>query len=378
MTGKTIKQALEAAKHPNLLETTAQLKVAERSWSACTVLGIDTEFVRERTYRAGLGLVQISDGKTAWLWDPLRFRDHEAIRQLLQNRTITKVVHSASEDLEVLQHAMRAAPEPFVDTQIACAMLGQPLQLSLQGAAVWLFDVAIEKEHTRSNWLKRPLEPGQLHYAAMDVVLLPAMLEILQPRLEAAGRWQWLQEDVRRLQRISTQDSDPDLAYQRIRGAGRLAQADLRILRSLARWREQTAATRDRARGFVVADAGLLELARTKPRSAAELRSIEQLHPGAVRRYEGELLQAIGRGLADRSPIERMEPLNTKEQLMIKKLRNVVQRRAQALGVDPALLASRRELEKLLRSGSNIEVIPERFLGWRRAVITDELLQIMG
>jgi len=256
MTGKTINQALEAAKHPNLLETTAQLKAAERSWSASTVLGIDTEFVRERTYRAGLGLVQISDGTTAWLWDPLRFRDHEAIRQLLQKRAITKILHSASEDLEVLQHAMGATPEPLVDTQIACAMLGQPLQLSLQGAAAWLFDVAIEKEHTRSNWLRRPLEPGQLHYAAMDVVLLPAMLEILKPRLESAGRWPWLQEDVARLQRISTQNPDPDLVYWRIRGAGRLNEAELRVLRSLARWREQTAVTRDRARGFVIADAG--------------------------------------------------------------------------------------------------------------------------
>jgi len=378
MTGKTINQALEAAKHPNLLETTAQLKAAERSWSASPVLGIDTEFVRERTYRAGLGLVQISDGKTAWLWDPLRVRDHEAIKRLLQNRAITKVLHSASEDLEVLQHAMGATPEPLVDTQIGCAMLGQPLQLSLQGAAAWLFDVTIEKEHTRSNWLRRPLKSGQLHYAAMDVVLLPAMLEIIKPRLEAAGRWQWQQEDVERLQRISTQDPDPDLAYRRIRGAGRLAEADLRILRSLARWREQTAAARDRARGFVVTDAGLLELARAKPRSTAQLSSIEHLHPGAIKRYEGEILQAIARGVADRSPIERMEPLSAQQQVMLKKMRSVVQRRADALGVDPALLASRRELEKLLRTGPDIGAIPERFLGWRRAVITDELLMIMG
>jgi len=59
-------------------------------------------------------------------------------------------------------------------------------------------------------------------------------------------------------------------------------------------------------------------------------------------------------------------------------MRGVVQRHADALGVDPALLASRRELEKLLRSGPDIGAIPERFLGWRRAVITDELLMIMG
>jgi hypothetical protein len=55
-----------------------------------------------------------------------------------------------------------------------------------------------------------------------------------------------------------------------------------------------------------------------------------------------------------------------------------VQARAKALEIDPALLASRRELEKLVRAGTDPDAIPERFLGWRRQVITDELLAIMG
>ncbi|MCU0990063.1 MAG: hypothetical protein MUE63_10905, partial [Xanthomonadales bacterium] len=54
-----------------------------------------------------------------------------------------------------------------------------------------------------------------------------------------------------------------------------------------------------------------------------------------------------------------------------------VQERATALDVDPALLASRRELEKLLRATLAGEPPPERFLGWRKAVITDELLELI-
>ena len=60
------------------------------------------------------------------------------------------------------------------------------------------------------------------------------------------------------------------------------------------------------------------------------------------------------------------------------RVRHAVQQRARALDVDPALLASRRELEKLVRAGAAQSPIPERFLGWRRAIITDELLAIMG
>lgn len=374
----SIDKSIEAAEHPTVLETPAQLEAAEAAWSRSGVLGIDTEFVRERTYRADLGLVQVSDGATAWLWDPLRFESGAAIARLLANPAITKVMHSVSEDLEVLLNAIGAVPEPLVDTQIACAMLGQPLQLSFQGAAKWLFDVEIDKDHTRSNWLKRPLQAGQLRYAAMDVVLLPRILAELQPRLEQAGRWAWLQEDVARMQRNAAQTTDPDEAYLRIGGAARLDDDGLRALRALARWREQTAEARNRARGFVVSDAGLLELARRRPTSAAELQGAGDLHPRALARYAQDLLQAIATAAADRSPLHWPEPLDNGQKRQIDDMRKLVQARAAELDVDPALLASRRELERLLRAVAAGEAPPERFLGWRKAVITDDLVGILG
>jgi ribonuclease D len=378
MPGLSISQAIEAAKHPNLLETPAQLEEAERGWSRSPVVGVDTEFLRERTYRADLGLVQVSDGKTAWLWDPLCFESHEPISRLLENPGVLKVLHSGSEDLEVMRHALGALPHPLVDTQIACAMLGQPLQLAFQGAAKWLFGIDIDKEHTRSNWLRRPLRPGQLHYAAMDVVLLPMMFAELRQRLEAAGRWPWLEEDVARMQRGSELIVDAEEAWLRIGGASRLDDPALRTLRALARWREQTAVARNRARGFVVSDAGLLELARNRPATTAELGEIAGLHPRALARYGQDLLQLIAAAGKDHSPLERVAPLSEAQQRLLKQMRQAVQRSAKALDVDPALLASRRELEKLVRAAASDAPIPERFLGWRREVITDELLSIMG
>jgi ribonuclease D len=341
------------------------------------VLGIDTEFVRERTYRAGLGLVQVSDGKTAWLWDPLRFDSVAPIARLLGDPGSIKVLHSGSEDLEVLLHSIGTVPEPLVDTQVACAMLGQPLQLAYQGAVKWLFDVEVDKEHTRSNWLKRPLQPGQLRYAAMDVVLLPQMLAELRSRLEQAGRWGWLEEDVARMQRNAAQSTDPDEVYLRIGGAGSLDDDGLRALRALARWREKTAQVRDSARGFVVPDGDLLELARRRPGTLAELRAAVQLHPNALSRFEKALLQTIAAAATDPAPPQWPAPLDKAQMRQIDRMRVLVQERARALEVDAALLASRRELEKLLRATAAGEPLPERFLGWRKAAITDELLAII-
>jgi ribonuclease D len=265
MTRTSLKTAIEAADHPILLENTAQLAAAEKSWKGNKVLGIDTEFVRERTYRARLGLVQVSDGATAWLVDPVRLPDLAPLRRMLTDPSVTKVLHSSSEDLEVLWHTLDAVPAPMIDTQLACALLGKPLQLAYHAAIAELFDIEVDKEQTRSNWCKRPLTSRQLHYAAMDVVLLPAVVDELRPRLEQVGRWAWLQEDVGRMQRAAQEPVRPEIAWRRIRGATRLDDTELRVLRALAAWREETAMQRDLARGFVIPDIVLLKLARARP-----------------------------------------------------------------------------------------------------------------
>jgi ribonuclease D len=377
MSKTTIKKAIESAEHPILLETVTQLKQAELEWSRSTTLGIDTEFVRERTYRAELGLVQVSDGQTAWLFDPMALQRHEPLVRLIENPGITKILHSGTEDLEVLLHSIGAIPAPLVDTQIACAMMGQSLQLGYHHALKWLFDMDIEKDQTRSNWCKRPLTGKQLRYAAMDVVLLPKMYTTLRVRLEEAGRWPWLEEDVARMQRVARQTVDPEKVYQRFAGIGRMDNMTLQVLKYLARWREDVAMERNRARGFVISDASLLQIARLKPARKSELESVEGIHPVALSRYENTLLRLIEEARADPAPVEKFEQLDEKQRAKLKQMRAIVTNRSAELGVDPALLASRRELEKLIRARTAGKELPERFLGWRKQVITDELLRVL-
>ena len=370
-----ISTAIRAAEGPLLLETPSQLSAAAKEWQGSTSLGIDTEFVRERTYRADLGLVQISDGDTAWLVDPIAIGSMEPLTNLLAAPEITKILHSGSEDLEVLLHVLGVLPEPLIDTQIACAMLGQPLQMGYHHAVKWLFDVDIDKDQTRSNWCRRPLTPKQLRYAAMDVVLLPMVLRELRLRLEDCGRWPWLQEDVNRMKQSALNPVTPETAYLRFANNARLEESTLRVLRALAAWREETAQSKNKARGFVVSDAGLMQLAKIKPSHSEEIRDIEDLHPGMLRRYQEQLLQLIAEARTDRTGIDRIENLSRAEQRQLNAMRKIVRTRAGELGVDPALLASKRELEKLIRAISNDQPLPERFQGWRKQVITEELMQ---
>lgn len=378
MTRATINIAIEAAEHPILLETSAQLEQASQQWSEQQILGIDTEFVRERTYRAALGLVQISDGETAWLLDPLAIADLGPLARMLENPNTLKILHSGSEDLEVLLQSVGTLPEPLVDSQVACAMLGQPLQMGYHSAVHWLFEVEVDKEQTRSNWCKRPLQDKQLHYAAMDVTLLPEMIGTLRPQLEQKGRWAWLQEDVERMQRTARRKLDPQDAYQRVSGAGRLDEGDLRSLRALAAWREETAIRRNLARGFVINDAGLMNLAQARPGSVSEVRAVEGIHPRALERYGKQLLQLMQNAEAESTPAFMPPPLDNAQRRLLKDMRNFVLKRAAELDVDPALLASRRELEKLIRALESGTPVPERFKGWRNSAITKELTELAG
>lgn len=368
--------ALAAVNNPAVIDSSERLHDAAAAWRQAKVVGLDTEFVRERTYRAALGLVQVSDGETAWLVDPLAVDDLAPLTALLENPAITKIIHSGSEDFEVLYHQLGARLQGVLDSQVACAMLGQSLQLGYHHAAQWLLGVEVEKDQTRSNWLRRPLSDDQHRYAALDVVLLPFMIERLQPRLEEKARWHWLEEEVDRAIRKSVEDTDPQVAWMRIGGAGGLDDTQRTTLANLAAWREEVAVSKNLARGFVVSDTGLMALARKQPGSISELRAIEAIHPKAASRYGDTWLGLVDSARAQETvpPLPQLDPRQRK---LMKQMKQHVAATAGELEVDAALLASRKQLEDLLFSYLESGQVPERFGGWRMDIVTHQLLEIL-
>jgi ribonuclease D len=99
----------------------------------------------------------------------------------------------------VLWTGMGAIPSPLVDTQVACALLGQSLQMSYHSMVKWLTGVEVDKDLTRSNG-SAGRSKQQLHYAATDVVFLPAIYRTGH-ELELLSRWNWLEEEVGRIRK---------------------------------------------------------------------------------------------------------------------------------------------------------------------------------
>ena len=59
-----------------------------------------------------------------------------------------------------------------------------------------LFDVELDKQETRSDWLKRPLTDRQLDYAAVDVLYLHRIHDILSEALQEQQRQEWFAEET--------------------------------------------------------------------------------------------------------------------------------------------------------------------------------------
>jgi ribonuclease D len=371
----TISTAMAAADRPVMVSSARHLQQCIEDWLDRELLGMDTEFVRERTWRAALGLVQVSDGETVWLVDPLRCGPLEPLAALLEQPTLTKVLHAPSEDLEVMLYATGTSPQPLFDTQTACAMLGQPLQMAYHKTAGWLFGIKVDKGETRSNWCKRPLRPAQLHYAALDVCLLPAMYRELGARLQDLGRDAWLEDECAQMVERARMPADPQQSWQRIRGAGKLDSVALAVLQALAKWRDQQAKRLDRARGFFVKDEALLTIARNQPDSLDALAALAVFSNKTLAAHGNTIIGLVTDTLDSGCRVKPPKALRNSQRKLVASMKQLVQQRADELSVEPALLASRRDLENIVLAGRD-EPLPERFTGWRKAVITDELLAL--
>ena len=361
-----------------LVETSDSLAEASRQWAEAAVVGLDTEFVRTNTFFHKLGLIQVSDGPTSWLVDPVAVGDLSPLAEVFRSPGV-KVIHSASEDIEVFYRFLGALPEPLFDTQIAGAFAGAGAFLSYQKLVALYLGIELAKEETRTDWMARPLSPAQLAYAAADVAFLIPLHERLRRDLESLGRLSWAVEDSAALLDTSRFEEDAETAYLRVKGAGRLDRRQLAVLRILAAWREREARRRDLPRSFVLKEDLLLALAARRPKEAEDLRRLPALDPRQASRDGAVWLplieEAEGLPEAELPPRIAGKPFSPAARALENRLRESVRKKAASLGLAPEILAPRRILDALLRLTAGKSRLPRELQGWRREVIGEELLQ---
>ncbi len=347
----------------------AALVAGVAQWRRAPFVVLDTEFVRERTYYPRLCLVQVADGRTVWLVDALAVGDLSPLCSLFE-APVPKVLHAARQDLEVFWWLLRRLPAPLFDTQVAAAYLGLGEQLGYAALVERRLGVVLPKGETRSDWARRPLSRRQLRYAAADVSHLAALYPGLREALSHAGRLAWVEEDCERLSDPGLWVVEPHSAWSKVKGWRYLRGEALAVLAAVAAWRESVAQREDVPRRRVAADEWLLELARARPRDVSALARLPGARPEWIRRHGEAVVQAVAQGLAlPRSswPGRGEGRLSPEEMRRVAVLAEALGALAGRLGIAPGLLASRRELQRLVRGDREVALLS----GWRGARVAE-------
>ena len=180
----------------NLIDKPDDLEFLNQELLQSSHVGVDTEFRRTTKDNMKLSLIQVNDGEEIYLIDCLQIDYKEENCNFLFSKDVIKIFHSCKEDLEAVFSWAGQNLVNIFDTQLANAFLGGSYSIGYQDLVIDKIDVKVDKDETRSNWLRRPLTDSQLRYAASDVEFLSDLYMELKEKLISENKIDWFYEEI--------------------------------------------------------------------------------------------------------------------------------------------------------------------------------------
>lgn len=347
-------------------------------------LGIDTEFIRERTYQPVLEIVQVAtgDGTIALLDVPALSGDLGEVAAILRDPAVLKILHSGAQDMEILGTLLGALPAPVYDTQVAAAFAGFSLQTGYGALVLSLLNVQLAKDEGFADWSRRPLTPSMIAYAANDVRYLHPLHDTLTERLARLGRTDWAREQTEQILGGASDEIVPTDLWRRVGGRSGLDGRGLAVLRELAVWRDEEARRRDKPRRSVVKDDLLVEVSRRLPQTAPAILALRSAPPNLGERAAEALAACVRRGLAvpeaERPRSDSAPPLDETGAALVELLSAVVRARALDEKLPPALVASTDDLRQIAAARRRPDFAGPLFSGWRGRIVGGLLRDVLS
>jgi ribonuclease D len=359
-------------------EALAPLLDDARAAGTCAV---DTEFVWERTYAPALCLVQLATPGRLAVIDPLAGAPLQPVADLMADPAVEKVMHAPSGDLAafVLHHDVR--PRNVFDTQLAAGFAGYGGSPSLERLLEQAVNVRLRHDEGFTDWARRPLTPVQIEYAADDVRHLLAAAAALRQRLERQGRRAWVDEELE--QRYGDRAAlvqDPEQAWRRVSGRGRLRGEQTAALAAVAAWREREARRRDLPASWLIKDATLIEIARRRPRTPRDAEGIRGLQLRRGAQLDGMLAAVAAAGPPPPGATDGDLPGDVRRRIrvVLPLASAVLQARCAEAGVASELVATRADLEALIAGQAMGSDDGHPLLhGWRHELAGESLLRLL-
>lgn len=343
-----------------------------------SVLAIDTEFLREKTYYAKLCLLQMATDSEIAIVDPFAVRDLKVLQPLLLDEAIVKLFHAGTQDLEILKRDIGVLPRSVFDTQVAAALLGHTQQIGYGALVQSVCGVTLKKIDSFTDWSRRPLSDSQLEYAADDVRYLPELYRVMREALVEKGRLEWLTRDFEELVDPAHYEVDPYERFRHLKRGGQLSRKQLAAARGVAAWREVEAQKRNVPRKWVLTDEQIVEACKREATNVSELFMVRGMRERLVTRDAREVASIMKKALnspedqwPEHDKASKCEPNVDAE---IDLMNALVRLRAKENGIAMQTLASHSDLAQVARGHrEGVDVMR----GWRRAIVGDELVDLL-
>lgn len=329
------------------------------------LLILDTEFIREKTYRAKLCLIQIATDDIVACVDPIALTNLSPLMDIINDESKLKILHSARQDYEIFYDLNNKLPQPIFDSQLAASLLGYGEQVGYGSLVEKVLGVQLDKAHTRTDWSNRPLNQAQIRYASDDVYYLRQLYPLLKKQLADQGREKWLDEEFAALCKPDLYVTHPKDAWNKVKGINRLRPRQLAAAINISEWRERMAIEKNRPRRWILADDILLAAAQLLPKNLSQLETIVNIKKATIDNSGEIILSCIKRALEleqdDLPSTTKPKRLSADQEIIADFLMTQIKLVAKEQSISPANIANRKMIEKLINGETDNPLLT----GWR-------------
>jgi ribonuclease D len=231
------------------------------------IIAVDTEFWRGTNYYPKPCVIQMSSSAGNYLIDLIDTNlDLSPICDILINKDILKIFHSAKQDMEIFYNLFRKLPANVFDTQIAATVCGQKNLAGYASLVRAVFGIEID-----------------------NVKYLPTIYEHYLEKLRTIEKEAEFAAAIEELLNIHNYAHDPEEAYKRI-GFHPKTYLTQKILHEAAKLREEYAQRLNKPRKRVMSDKFIVSLAIIKP---SDIKGLYKIKGFARKTYGEDLLRDL-------------------------------------------------------------------------------------
>ncbi len=356
----TTKNKYYIANQKELLEFLSQIK-------NINLLAIDTEFVRRDTYYPILSIIQIAFEGNFYIIDCLSGIDISDFLEVLANNKLVKIIHSSSQDLQILNYISNSAntiTDGVEDTQIMANFAGLGFNIGYSNLVAKTLNHVIDKKQQLSDWKRRPLNQKQIDYAFLDVKYLEEIHFILHRKLEEKGRTSWFREEMAGYLGNILEVRDEDL-FGKFAFANK-SQIYKEKLKALILWREDMARKINIPRQHLIRNETLEKIVTNQDCSFLNLDN-------KLKQEINDLLRSNYQQNTKPREFTITPPLTEKQKAAYARIKEKISTISKQEDISEQFLITSGNLKKIVLGDQNVE---NAISGWRYDLFGKEILNL--